>query len=84
MDINQAAIAGEPVERVDGRLKVTGQAKYAAEFKPSGLAQGVLIQATIGRGKVTAMDVSEAASVPGVLGILTRQNAPRFQPYPER
>jgi xanthine dehydrogenase YagR molybdenum-binding subunit len=84
MDINQAAIAGQPVERVDGHLKVTGQAKYAAEFKPNGLVQGVLIQATIGRGKVMAMDVSEAERVPGVLGILTRQNAPRFQPYPER
>jgi xanthine dehydrogenase YagR molybdenum-binding subunit len=74
---------GQPLTRVDGRLKVTGTAKYAAEFVRPKLAYGALIQSAIANGRVTKIDISAAKSAPGVIDILTRQNAPHFKPYPE-
>ncbi|HET9419377.1 MAG TPA: xanthine dehydrogenase family protein molybdopterin-binding subunit, partial [Chthoniobacterales bacterium] len=77
------AVIGQPLTRVDGKLKVTGAATYAAEFVRPQLAYGTLIQSTIANGRVAKMDISAAKSAPGVIGILTRENAPRFKPYPD-
>jgi xanthine dehydrogenase YagR molybdenum-binding subunit len=74
---------GQPLPRVDGRLKVTGRATYAAEFTLPKLTYGALIQSTIANGRVVKIDLSAAKSAPGVIGILTRENAPRFKPYPD-
>ena len=73
---------GQP--RVDGCLKVTGQARYAAEFTLPGLAYGSLVQSTISAGRVLAIDTAAAEAVPGVLGILTQSNMPRLSPPPAR
>ncbi|HWK47721.1 MAG TPA: xanthine dehydrogenase family protein molybdopterin-binding subunit [Stellaceae bacterium] len=66
---------GQPLDRVDGRLKVTGGARYAAEFPPStvgaGLVHAVLVQSTIARGTITGFDLGAAKALPGVLAILT-------------
>src|SRR2546423_3485219 len=78
-----SAKIGQPLARVDGKLKVTGAATYAAEFVRSKLAYGVLIQSAIANGRVNKIDVSAAKSAPGVIGILTRENAPQFKPYPD-
>ena len=78
-----SATIGQPLARVDGRFKVTGAATYAAEFQRPKLAYGVLIQSAVANGRVTNMDISAAKSAPGVVGILTRENAPRFKPYPD-
>ena len=74
---------GKPLTRVDGRLKVTGAATYAAEFQRPNLAYGALIQSAIANGRVVKIDTSAAKSAPGVVGILTRENAPHFKPYPD-
>src|SRR5439155_12460355 len=74
---------GQPRTRVDGRLKVTGAARYAAEFSRPTLAYGALIQSTIASGSVVSIDLSAAKSALGVIGILTRENAPQFKPYPD-
>src|SRR5437868_1750566 len=74
----------EPVSRVDGRFKVTGTARYAAEFAPENLVYGQLIQSAIANGRVVSIDTSAAKSAPGVIDILTRENAPRFKPYPDQ
>ena len=74
---------GQPIARIDGRLKVTGAAKYAAEFAPLRLAYGALIQSTIANGRVVKIDLSAAKSAPGIVGIVTRENAPHFRPYPD-
>jgi xanthine dehydrogenase YagR molybdenum-binding subunit len=74
---------GQPIARVDGRVKVTGAAKYAAEFVRPRLAYAALIQSTIANGRVVKIDLSAAKSAPGVIGILTRDNAPHFRPYPD-
>jgi xanthine dehydrogenase YagR molybdenum-binding subunit len=80
--MNSATI-GQPLTRVDGRLKVTGAAKYAAEFARPKLAYGMLIQSAIANGRVEKIDVTAAKSAPGVIAILTRENAPQFKPYPD-
>src|SRR6266487_1989023 len=77
------AIIGQPLPRVDGKPKVTGTATYAAEFARPGLAYGALIQSAIANGRVEKLDISAAKSAPGVIAILTRENAPRFKPYPD-
>ena len=53
------------VSRVDGRLKVTGSAKYASDHNPVGLAYGVPVVSTIARGAVKAIDSSRAEKQPG-------------------
>ena len=73
-----AGIIGEPLTRVDGRLKVTGAAKYSAEFDFPNLAYAVLIQSTIPSGKVASMDTKEAERAPGVLAVMTPANAPKL------
>ena len=74
---------GQSIARVDGRLKVMGAAKYASEFARPRLAYGALIQSTIANGRVIRIDSSAAKSAPGVVQILTRENAPHFRPYPD-
>lgn len=74
---------GKPLARVDGKLKVTGAARYSAEFARPKLAYAVLIQSTIANGRVSKMDLAAAQAAAGVVGILTRENAPRFKPYPD-
>ena len=78
-----ATIVGRPVPRIDGPLKVTGRATFAAEFQRPKLAYGALIQSTIANGRVASIDLSHVKSATGVIGILTRENAPRFKPYPD-
>jgi xanthine dehydrogenase YagR molybdenum-binding subunit len=69
---------GTATSRVDGRAKVTGAAKYAAEFNTAGLAHGSLVTSTIAKGRIARIDASEALSVDGVLDVLTHQNRPRM------
>ena len=69
---------GKPVDRVDGPLKVTGQARYA--FEQRELAQplyGFIVGATIGHGRIARIDASRAESSPGVRGVMTHLNAPK-------
>jgi xanthine dehydrogenase YagR molybdenum-binding subunit len=69
---------GTPTSRIDGRAKVTGAAQYAAEFSAPDLAYGSVVGATITRGRITRIDTSAAASVQGVLTVLTHENRPRM------
>ncbi|MBD2261175.1 xanthine dehydrogenase family protein molybdopterin-binding subunit [Pseudanabaena sp. FACHB-2040] len=69
---------GKPLNRVDGRLKVTGGAQYPSEISIENIAHAVLIQSTITKGRIRAIDLSMAERVPGVLGIITHLNAPKL------
>ena len=73
--------AGMPVSRVDGRAKVTGQARYAAELAADGLAYGVVVGGTIPRGRIIGMELGAALAVPGVLDIITHKNRPKVRPF---
>lgn len=68
---------GAPINRVDGRAKVTGRAKYAAEYHPQGMKYGWLVQSTIARGTIESIDDSKAKAVPGVVAVITYKNAPK-------
>ncbi|MBA3830331.1 MAG: xanthine dehydrogenase family protein molybdopterin-binding subunit [Chthoniobacterales bacterium] len=73
---------GQPLKRVDGWLKVTGSARYAAEFALPKLVHAALIQSPIAKGRLTTLDLAAAKAAPGVIDILTRANGPHFPPYP--
>ncbi|PTB22404.1 acylaldehyde oxidase [Trinickia symbiotica] len=69
---------GQPLNRTDGVLKVTGQAQYGGEFPAGKLAHGVLVTSTIARGNIASIDTSVAESLPGVILVMTYRNAPRL------
>jgi xanthine dehydrogenase YagR molybdenum-binding subunit len=66
---------GEPAPRLDARLKVTGEARYASDFAVNNPAFAYLVTSTIAKGRITQLDLAEARTVPGVLDILTYENA---------
>jgi xanthine dehydrogenase YagR molybdenum-binding subunit len=76
-------VIGLPLDRRDGRVKVTGRAKYTAEFAIDGTACAVIVQSTIPSGMIASFDLVDAHAVPGVLVILTPDNAPRLKPAAE-
>jgi xanthine dehydrogenase YagR molybdenum-binding subunit len=70
-------LIGQPIDRVDGPLKVSGRATYAYEQWDVGQPlYGFIVGATIGRGRVTRIDTSRADQSPGVRLVLTHRNAP--------
>ncbi len=71
---------GAPLPRVDGPAKVTGGARYAAEFHPDGLTYAATHDSTVPAGRITAIDTAKAERAPGVLLVLTHLNADRL-PY---
>ncbi|MDT5191266.1 MAG: xanthine dehydrogenase YagR molybdenum-binding subunit, partial [Mycobacterium sp.] len=66
-----APVFGQPVVRVDGPLKVTGQARYAADNPLPNLVYGVLVCSTVARGSVERIDGTTALAHPDVLRVLT-------------
>ncbi|MER5802158.1 xanthine dehydrogenase family protein molybdopterin-binding subunit [Streptomyces mirabilis] len=74
------AAVGAPLSRVDGRLKVTGGADYAADHSIDGCVHGVIVDASIGRGRITSIDTGAAEAQPGVLKVISHLNAPTL-PY---
>jgi xanthine dehydrogenase YagR molybdenum-binding subunit len=71
------AYIGQPTSRVDGRAKVTGAAKYAAEYQVPNLAYGYVVSSAVAKGRTTHIDASEALALDGVLQVFTHENAPR-------
>jgi xanthine dehydrogenase YagR molybdenum-binding subunit len=72
------SVIGQPIDRTDGILKVTGQARYSADNTDAKLANAVLITSTIAKGRIASIDTSRAQSMPGVLTVITYQNAMRL------
>jgi xanthine dehydrogenase YagR molybdenum-binding subunit len=81
--ISNIPLIGKPIERIDGRLKVTGRARYAAEFKHERLTYGALVMSTIASGRIKEIDARAAEAQPGVIAVITHLNAPRLR-FPER
>src|SRR5271168_1031456 len=78
----QVGLIGRPLDRVDGALKVTGRATYAFEYAAQGgAAYGFIVSASIAKGRVVAVDAREARRAPGVLLVLTKDNAPPQTPW---
>jgi xanthine dehydrogenase YagR molybdenum-binding subunit len=73
-------VIGRPLPRVDGRAKVTGSARYAADFNQQGRVYAVIVGATVGVGRVTGIESAQVEGMPGVVAVITHRNAPRL-PY---
>lgn len=72
------ALVGPGVERVDGRLKVTGAARYPADFSFPEMAHAALVRSTIAAGTIAHLETARAAAAPGVLAVITHENADRL------
>ena len=82
MDNRNPDIIGAPVDRTDGRLKVTGGVRFAAEVNVPGLVHGVIVSSTLAAGKVASMDTAAAEKAPGVLAVFTPFNMPKLPKSP--
>ncbi|MFD3698334.1 xanthine dehydrogenase family protein molybdopterin-binding subunit [Streptomyces sp. NPDC058646] len=84
MDTSPAAppvpALGSPAVRREGALKVTGAARYAAEYTPDGCLYAWPVPATVTVGRVVSVDTAAAVALPGVVAVLTVFDAPRLGP----
>ena len=71
LDTGVQDLIGKPLSRVDGPLKVSGSATYAAEYDIPDLAYGYLVRATVGAGKIRSLDIDAVKSIPGVIDVIT-------------
>ena len=78
----QHGLIGAQVSRLDGPLKVRGEARFAAEYVMEGMVYAALRYSTIARGRITTLDTSAAEAAAGVVLVMTYRNAPRMQPPP--
>src|SRR5258708_38951383 len=75
--LDAEGIVGQPLDRVDGRLKVTGGARYAYEMQQGqNTLYGFVVEASIGKGTIRSIDTRAAEKAPGVVLVLTYRNAP--------
>ncbi len=74
----KTAVLGQPLPRVEGELKVTGRAQYAAEIPVPGVRFALLRCSPIAHSRIKSVDVSVAEKMPGVVGVLTYLNMPRL------
>ena len=74
-----AVALGDSVPRIDAVAKVTGLARYAAEYPAPDLAWGMVVNSNVAKGRIAHIDLDAARQVPGVLDILTHENRPRMR-----
>jgi len=78
VSVTLAGAVGAAIDRVEGRAKVTGQAKYAYEYRQDEVAYAVIVPSTIAKGAVRNVDAAAALALPGVHEVLWHGNAPRL------
>ncbi|KQR71205.1 xanthine dehydrogenase family protein molybdopterin-binding subunit [Pedobacter sp. Leaf176] len=69
---------GTPLSRLEGKLKVTGAAKYAGEYNVENLLYGYVVNSTITTGKILTIDSSVALALEGVVEVITHENRPKL------
>ncbi len=77
---NHGGHIGQSSPRSDGRVKVRGEARYAAEFNPEGVLYGFPVSTTVPTGQIMAIETGAAERVPGVVAVITHANAPEQAP----
>ena len=75
---------GKEMNRVEGVAKVTGQAKYAAEFRAPNLAYGFIVTGSVAKGTIATIDTREAEAAAGVVRVFTHLNAPKLRQTPPK
>ncbi|MEJ5979354.1 xanthine dehydrogenase family protein molybdopterin-binding subunit [Novosphingobium sp. PS1R-30] len=73
---------GKPLSRLDGPLKVSGKAPFASEFPMEGMVYAAIVFSTIAKGRIGAFEIEAAKAAPGVVAVMTHENAPRMKPPP--
>lgn len=73
---------GKPLSRLDGPLKVSGTAPFAAEFPMDGMVYAAVLDSTIAKGRLITLATEAAEKAPGVVLVMTHRNAPRLKPTP--
>ncbi|MCX2575087.1 xanthine dehydrogenase family protein molybdopterin-binding subunit [Pedobacter sandarakinus] len=79
MDTNKTV--GKPLSRLEGRAKVTGAAKYAAEHQAPDLLHGYIVGSAITKGKIADIDITKAMAIPGVVEVLSHLNRPKLASF---
>jgi xanthine dehydrogenase YagR molybdenum-binding subunit len=75
-------LIGTPVSRLDGPQKVSGTARFAAEFSMEGMVYAALRYSSIAKGRISEINTAAAKAAPGVVLVMTYRNAPRMKPAP--
>ena len=75
-------LIGASISRIDGPLKVSGRAKFSAEFPLENMVYAALKYSTIARGRIVEIDTNAAETAQGVALVMTYKNAPRLEPLP--
>ncbi len=75
-------LIGKPIDRLDGREKVTGAALFSAEYPLEHLAYASLVFSTVAKAKLKKIDTSEAEKAAGVISVITHKNAPKMKDPP--
>src|SRR6266567_1805077 len=75
----QQQVVGKPLDRIDGPKKVTGTATYAFEHAVDEVTYAFPVQSTIAKGRIVSFDTSAAQAIPGVITVLTHENAPHLK-----
>src|ERR1044071_7607282 len=75
--VDQLKVVGQPVDRIDGPLNTTGTAPYAYDRHDvvANQAYGYVVGAAIAKGRIASMDLAAAKAAPGVIAIVTADNA---------
>ena len=74
-------VTGGAVARVDGRAKVTGDARYAAEYGATDMLYGVVVSGTIAKGRIRDIDTFEAMQIDGVVEVMSHLNRPKVRSF---
>jgi xanthine dehydrogenase YagR molybdenum-binding subunit len=72
-----SGVTGQPIDRIDGPLKVSGQAQYAADYHMPDLAHGAVVSARIASGRILSIDTHAALALAGVIEVFTHLNRPK-------
>jgi xanthine dehydrogenase YagR molybdenum-binding subunit len=78
MTIATERAIGAALDRIEGPEKVTGSAQYAYEFEQDGVGYAAIVQAAVAKGEIRSVDPTAALALPGVLAVLSHENAPRL------
>ncbi len=78
--IDRMTVIGKPIDRIDGKRKTTGTARYAYERNDAApdAAYGYIVGSAIAKGRIDSIDVTDAKAAPGVLAVVTHDNAGRL------
>ncbi len=71
-------LIGDPLDRIDGKQKVTGSARYSADIKRPDMVHGVLVMSTIANGRIQKIDTAETMKLPGIVAVMSHENAPKL------